>query len=152
MKIKTAARNFGVQTQTLRDRVKGLVNAENPNERWRAMTQEEEETLIERITTLSQLGYGITNAKLKQLAGELLHELGRKPDNKPMSNTWLYGFRKRWDHRIVSLKPRALVTNSASHVNREMIDWASKNLVVLFVLPPHISCASTLGCWYLWAF
>ena len=75
MKIKTAARNFGVPTQTLRDRVKGLVNAENPNERWRAMTQEEEETLIERITTLSQLGYGITNAKLKQLAGELLHEL-----------------------------------------------------------------------------
>ncbi|KAH3803811.1 hypothetical protein DPMN_132079 [Dreissena polymorpha] len=57
LKIKTAARNFGVPTQTLRDCVKGLVNTENPNERWRAMTQEEEETLIERITTLSQLRY-----------------------------------------------------------------------------------------------
>ncbi|KAH3780237.1 hypothetical protein DPMN_158047 [Dreissena polymorpha] len=77
------------------------------------MTQEEEETLIERITTLSQLGYGLTNAKLKQLAGVLLHELGRKPDNTPMSNTWLYGFRKRWDDRKVSLKPRALDINRA---------------------------------------
>ncbi|KAH3840385.1 hypothetical protein DPMN_113833 [Dreissena polymorpha] len=53
------------------------------------MTQEKEETLIERITTLSHVGYGLTNAKLKQLAGELLHELGRKPYNTTMSNTWL---------------------------------------------------------------
>ncbi|KAH3815080.1 hypothetical protein DPMN_143599 [Dreissena polymorpha] len=75
IQIKTAARNFGVLTQTLRDRVKGLVNVENPNEQWRAMTREKEKTLIERITALSQLGYGLTNAKLKQLAGELLHEL-----------------------------------------------------------------------------
>ncbi|XP_052227458.1 uncharacterized protein LOC127842149 [Dreissena polymorpha] len=130
MKIKTAARNFGVPTQTLRDRVKGLVNAENPNERWRAMTQEEEETLIERITTLSQLGYGITNTKLKQLAGELLHELGRKPDNKPMSNTWLYGFRKRWDQRIVSLKPRALDTNRVKSTTPEALEQYFKNLEI----------------------
>ena len=140
MKIKTAARNFGVPTQTLRDRVKGLVNAENPNERWRAMTQEEEETIIERITTLSLLGYGITNAKLQQLAGELLHGPGRKPDNKPMSNTWLYRFRKRWDHRIVSLKPRALDTNRAKSTTPEALEQYFKTKIAASIFRCRQAC------------
>ena len=68
--IKTTARKYGIPAQTLRDRVIGMVDPDNcalgPET---LLTFEEEETLVEHVLTLAELGYGYTNVQLQHLVG-----------------------------------------------------------------------------------
>ncbi|KAH3694577.1 hypothetical protein DPMN_082016 [Dreissena polymorpha] len=57
---------------------------------------------------------------MQQMAGELAHHLGKRATDKPLSNCWLYGFLKRWESRISTLKPSALDSNRAKHSTPEI--------------------------------
>jgi transposase-like protein len=93
LQVEKAARQFGVPSQTLRDRVRGAIDPVNfACGGSTLLTLEEEQTLVEHIETMAQLEYGVTNKRLQHLGGDLAFELGRKQKNTPMSNNWLYGF------------------------------------------------------------
>jgi transposase-like protein len=77
--VKTAARQFGVPENTLRDRVKGRID---PFDFCiggdTTLSREEEEVLVEHLEAMSLLGYGYTNTKLQQVAGKLALDMGKK--------------------------------------------------------------------------
>ena len=127
--VKKAAREFGIPVQTLRDRVKGYIDAYDFSLGGEpTLNVEEEETLVDHVEAMSLLGYGYTNTKLQQVAGEMAYDFGRKKKNKPMSNNWLYGFLKRWQSRLASVSPRRLESNRAKCSTPEAIDFYYKNL------------------------
>ena len=91
---------FGVPQQTLRDRVSGHVKHDIAVFGGAPILNFDEgkkKVIVDYVETLVQLGYGLTNERLKNLAGDLVFSFGRKPNNKPMSNNWLYGFLQRWE-------------------------------------------------------
>ncbi|KAH3709814.1 hypothetical protein DPMN_069279 [Dreissena polymorpha] len=55
-------------------------------------------------------------------------ELGRRPTDKPLSNSWLNSFLNRWKENVTSLKPAALDSNRAKYVTPESVDLYFKNL------------------------
>jgi len=120
---------FGVPQQTLRDRVSGHVKHDiavvggAP-----ILNYDEERVLVDYVETLAQLGYGLTNERLKNLAGDMVFSFGRKPNNKPMSNNWLYGFLHRWGNQIASLSAKRLESTRAKSATPEAIDIYFKNL------------------------
>ncbi|XP_053372904.1 uncharacterized protein LOC123565518 [Mercenaria mercenaria] len=127
--VKRAARQFDVPENTLRDRVKGRIDAKNfciGGET--TLSREEEEVLVEHVEVMGQLGYGYTNTKLQQIAGELAYEMGKKKTNKAMSNNWLYGFMNRWQKRLVSLSPRSLDSYRAKCSTPEAVSSYFRNL------------------------
>lgn len=131
--VQRAARTYGVPEQTLRDRVKGFVNhfsAKQGGETF--FSHEEEVVLMEHLKTMAQLGYGFTNTQLQHTAGELAFDMGKKKNNKPMSNCWLYGFMKRWNGQLASLKPRKLDSNRARSTTPENITEYYRNLKDIF--------------------
>ncbi|KAH3735800.1 hypothetical protein DPMN_042358 [Dreissena polymorpha] len=58
---------FRVPVQTLRDRIKGRIDPANLKNEVTLFSSEEELSLVEHVEVLSQLGYGITNNKRKEL-------------------------------------------------------------------------------------
>lgn len=116
--------------QTLRDRVKGHVDALNFGGET-VFTHEEELTLVEHLETLAQLGYGATNSKLQHLAGDLAFALNKRPSSKPLSGNWLYGFLNRWEDRISSIRPRSLDTHRAKASTPEIVDTYFDNLKIV---------------------
>ncbi len=68
--LERVAKKYGIPFQTLRDRVKGLVD---PNDcapgRETLFTRDEETILVEHAEVMSQMGYGYTNIQLQHLAG-----------------------------------------------------------------------------------
>ena len=76
---------FGVPASMLRDREAGRVDLEN-NGHDILFTKEEEGKLVDHIKARASLGYGMTNAFLKKIAGEMAFELGKKSKSNPMSN------------------------------------------------------------------
>lgn len=58
--VKRAANLFGVPRQTLRDRVSGLVNAQDFG-RETILSREEELSIVEHAENCARLGYGYTN-------------------------------------------------------------------------------------------
>ena len=127
--VKLAAKQYQVPVQTLRDRVKGKIN---PNEFSNGgdvlFTKEEEEGVVEHVEVLGELGYGVTNSQLQNLAGELAFNLGKRPTSKKLSNCWLYGFRQRWDDRIRPIKPSALDANRAKSTTPVVLSSYFQNL------------------------
>jgi len=77
---------------------------------------------------LLRLGYGVSNSTLQRYAGDLACSLGRRPNNKPLSNCWLYGFLKRWGSRITSKKPSSLESSRARHRTPEYVNSYFDNL------------------------
>ena len=127
LSVSSSARLHDVPEQTLRDRVKGNVDPFDFR-RETLFTKEEEEGLVEHLEALAQLGYGATNQKVQDLAGELAHALGKKVSPKPMSKCWRFAFLKRWGDRIKSIRPRALDTNRAKSATPEKVDMYFSNL------------------------
>ncbi|XP_053374341.1 uncharacterized protein LOC128546943 [Mercenaria mercenaria] len=120
---------FGVPSRTLRDRVLGHIDAGNYCMGGETLfTRDEEETLVEHVETLAELGYGYTNVRLQQLAGELAFDLGKKKINKAMSNNWLAGFLRRWNDRLSSVNPRKLESTRAKCATPEVLDKYFENL------------------------
>jgi hypothetical protein len=128
MAVEKAARMYGVPSQTLRDRVCGCVDVNKCNIGVETiLSLEEEERLVQHVETMGELGYGFSNVRLQHLAGELAFDLGRKKNNKPMSNNWLYGFLKRWQVRISSMHPRKLESNRAKSTTPEAVESYYEN-------------------------
>jgi transposase-like protein len=123
VRVQKAARMFGVPPQTLRDRVLGHIHAKTFLYGGDTLfTHEEKKSLVEHVETLAELGYGYSNVRLQQLAGELAHDLGKKKENKAMSNKWLTGFLKCWNDRLTSLNPRKLESTRAKSVTPGVLD------------------------------
>ncbi|KAH3845237.1 hypothetical protein DPMN_087512 [Dreissena polymorpha] len=121
---------FGVPRTTLRDRVSGHVNHDKAVVGGAPiLSLDEERVLVDYVETLAQLGYGLTNERLKTLAGDLVFTLGRKKNNKPMSNNWLYGFLHRWEHQIASLSAKRLESTRAKSATPQAVDIYFKNLL-----------------------
>jgi hypothetical protein len=55
--------------------------------------------------------------------------LGLRPNNKPLSNNWLFPFLARWKHRLASLAPRKLDTPRAKSATPEAVENYFTNLV-----------------------
>ena len=127
--VKTAAKKFAVPVQTLRDRVKGYIDPQNFKTGGETvLTKEEEETLVNHVETMAQLGYGYSNIQLQHLSGELAFDMGRRKENKPLSNNWLYGFLRRWNDRLSTLNPRKLESNRARCATPEAVSLYFENL------------------------
>ena len=63
--VKMAAKKIAVPVQTLRDRVKGYIDHQNFQSGGETViTKEEEETLVNHVETMAQLGYGYSNIQL----------------------------------------------------------------------------------------
>jgi hypothetical protein len=120
---------FGVPAQTLRDRISGAVDPDNcrtgPNT---SLSYEQEKVLVNHVETMAELGYGYSNSKLKQLAGEMAYEMKAKVHIKPMCNNWLYGFLKRWKGRLSSINPRKLESSRAKSSTPEKVTDYFKKL------------------------
>lgn len=71
---------------------------------------------------MAQLGYGITHTQLKNLAGDLAVALGKRQDQRNMSNNWVYRFLERWDNRISSVFPQGLESTRAKAATPEVIE------------------------------
>lgn len=112
--VRKTAIQFGIPVQTLRDRVKGIIDPLKVScGRETVFSHEEELALIEHVEVLAELGYRVPNSKLQQLGGELAYTYGKRPTSKPLSNCWLYPFIKRWSDRIKSVKPSSHDANCA---------------------------------------
>ncbi|XP_052279003.1 uncharacterized protein LOC127877322 [Dreissena polymorpha] len=130
MKVKTAARMFGVPHQTLRDRVSGHVNHDSAEVGGTpVLSVDEEKVLVDYMINMMQLGYRLTNKMLKSLAGDLVFSYGRRHNNKPMSNNWIYGFLRRWENKVPSLSARRLESSSAKSAMPEAVDHYFKKLI-----------------------
>ena len=108
--------------------MKGRVDTTNLKNETTLLSLEEEQSLVEHVEVMAQLGYGITNNKLKELGGELAQTLGIKSHAKPLSNCWLTGFLQRWKERVSSVKPSALETNRAKSTSPVVVDRYFQNL------------------------
>lgn len=84
--VKKTALQFGIPVQTLRDRVKRYIDYKNLKNEETLFTSEQELSLVEHVEVLAQLGYGVTNTKLKDLGGDLAQALVKKSSCKPLSN------------------------------------------------------------------
>lgn len=121
MKVKKAARIYGVPTQTLRDRVLNKIEIDANMGNATLFTEQEEEQLVNHIETLSKLGYGMNRAQLAV-------KLGRKSKGEKMSNKWYYDFLKRWESRLKIIRPRSLESNRAKSLTQEAVDTYYENL------------------------
>lgn len=127
--VQTVARKYGVPSQTLRDRVKGLINPESCSPGPETLFSKEEELiLVEHTEVMSQLGYGYSNIQLQHLAGEMAFDFGRRRTNKALTNTWLYSFLSRWHPRLSSQNPRRLESNRAKGTTPEVVYQYYTNL------------------------
>lgn len=127
--MQKASRMFGIPPQTLRDRVLGHIDANNYCMGGETLfTRDEEETLVDHVETLAELGYGYSNVRLQQLAGELAFDLGKKKKTSPLSNNWLAGFLRRWKDRLSSVNPRKLESTRAKSTTPEVLASYFSNL------------------------
>jgi len=120
--VDKAADRHGVPRQTLRDRVLGRVKISSKWGKDSLFSHEEEELLVNHLEGLAQVGYGLNRAQLNVLASDLAIKLGRRAPETSLSDTWYYGFLKRWDHRLKVIKPRALSSTRAAAVTQSHID------------------------------
>ncbi|XP_045169024.1 uncharacterized protein LOC123531825 [Mercenaria mercenaria] len=126
--VKTAARQYGVPHNTLRDRVKGRVDPETlmtgPGP---LFTQEEEAKLVEHIKHMADLGYGFTITEVVSKASDYAVFLKKRSPDKPLSVKWFSGFRKRWPELRVT-KPRALTKCRAASTSQQAVNSYFTNL------------------------
>jgi len=116
--VKRAAKLFNVPVQTLRDRVKSKVyhfsvrvGSESP------FSHTEDEGIVEHLQNMAQLSY----VQVQHHAGDLALHLGKRKNNKPFSNNWLYSFLKRWSDRLASIKPHVLDKGRARNITLEIV-------------------------------
>ncbi|KAH3833966.1 hypothetical protein DPMN_107282 [Dreissena polymorpha] len=85
--VKTAARQYGVPHNTLRDRVKG---------RGPLFSTEEEAKRVDHVKYMENLGYGFTITEVVAKATDYAVFLKKRTHDNPLSVKWFHGFRRRW--------------------------------------------------------
>lgn len=121
MPIKTAARQYGVPTTTLRDRVLGRIHPETVSSGPQALfTQEEEALFVEHIKAMALLEYGYSRTEVTAQASNYTVFIGKRDKDHLLSDRWFRGFMDRWPEMKV-LKPRALSNYRAETKTREAV-------------------------------
>ena len=106
--VKTAARQYGVPHNTLRDRVKGRVDPQTVmTGQGPLFSTEEEAKLVDHVKYMANLGYGFTITEVVAKATDYAVFLKKRTHDNPLSVKWFHGFRRRWPE-IKVVKPRAL--------------------------------------------
>jgi len=126
--IKTAARQYGVPHNTLRDRVKGRVNPETTmTGSGPLFTLEEEAKLVAHIKLMADLGYGFTITEVVSKASDYAVFLKKRTRDKPLTVKWFKGLRNRWPELRV-IKPRGLAKCRAEATNEQAVESYFTNL------------------------
>ena len=122
MSVYKAARVFGVPESTLRHL--GLQSVENlpshgPDP---LFTKEEEKSLIDHMTYMSNIGYGYSRQAFLDMAFEYAVILRKKsPSDPTFKGSWYQGFKKRWPE-IHLAKPERLAIVRAQATSSESLD------------------------------
>ena len=91
-------------------------------------TAEQEAKLKNHVLEMSSMGYGYTRTELIHLATDMAHFLSKLPQDRTLSEAWLYlGFLKR-NRDISLLKPRSLNMSRAKSVTPETVEKYFQNL------------------------
>ena len=121
MSVLGAARQFGVPTQTLRDRVKGTIDIDTVKSGKSPVLSAEEEALIVRhLKEMASLGYGYTRTEVVDIATDYAVISGKRERNNPFTLRWYEGFMSRWPE-LKLVKPRALELQRAKAGNKETV-------------------------------
>ena len=124
MSVYRAARVFGIPESTLRDRHLGLQPSDitptyGPDP---LFTMEEEKSLIEHMTYMSNIGYGYSRQAFLDMAFEYAVVLGKKSAGDPtFKGSWFQGFKRRWPD-IHLVKPEKLAIVRAKATSSESLD------------------------------
>ena len=104
MSVYRAARQFGVPESTLRDRTRGFVSLDAVIGFEPLFTKTEEKKLVGHIKHMAAIGHGYsTNKNIKEVAKEFALFLGKDVKaTKGLSDSWFYGFLKRWPEVAVA--------------------------------------------------
>jgi hypothetical protein len=116
-KDRKGSESFGVPAQTLRDRTKGAIDPYSCRTGPKTPLSEKEDTLVEHVEVMPQLGYEFSNRQFQHLAGELM-----QINNKHLNNNWLYAFFGNWSYRLASLPPKKSETPRANSATPEAVD------------------------------
>ena len=124
-----ASKLTGVPETTIKDRRLGKVQRDTfGGGHGPIFTDCQEKRLKEHVVEMMQMGYGYTRRELINLATDMAHYLKKLPEDKSLSEAWLYlGFLKRHSN-ITFLKPRSLSMCRAKAVTKENIDTYFSNL------------------------
>ena len=124
-----ASKLTGVPETTIKDRRLGKVKRDTfGGGHGPIFTESQEQRLKEHAVDMMHMGYGYTRRELINLATDMAHSLKKLPEDKSLSEAWLYlGFLKRHSD-ITFLKPRSLSMSRAKAVTKENIDTYFSNL------------------------
>jgi hypothetical protein len=107
MSVYAAARNYGVQETTLRDRTLGHVSVTEKTASF-VFNDSTEKEIVDHVKYMSSIDYGYSKSDVLYLASDLAVSLGKQDQNdKPLSNKWLYSFMKKWPD-LNTTKPQRL--------------------------------------------
>ncbi|XP_045206592.2 uncharacterized protein LOC123558800 [Mercenaria mercenaria] len=127
MPVKTAARQYAVPHNTLRDRVKGRVDPETLKSGPPPLfSVEEEAEFVKHLTDMAKLGYGYTVQEIVDKASNYAVHLKHRSRDKPLTIRWFAGFKDRWNLKV--LKPRSLSNCRALSLNEEVVAEYFQNL------------------------
>ena len=131
--VKTAARQYGVPQNTLRDRVKGRVNPDTTKTGPDPLfVQEEEIELVNYIKSLAELGYGCTIPEMLAIASDYAVFLKKRKKDQPLSKKWYIGFRSRWPElKDMNLKPLSKL--QAIPKTQQAVEDYFKNLEIILL-------------------
>ena len=129
MSIYKASKITGVPQTTLKDRKSGRIDLNCISTGHPAVFSDQEELKIKNhVIEMASMGYGYSRRELLQLSSDMAHFLGKLPNDKQLSERWLYaGFLKR--HRdITFIKPRPLNISRAKSVTEDAVEQYFQNL------------------------
>ncbi|KAJ8312950.1 hypothetical protein KUTeg_010323 [Tegillarca granosa] len=120
MSVRGAAKKFGIPPQTLRDRITGRIDVDCVTTgRTLVLDMEEEAKLVQKLSSVADLGYGYTRQEVTDLASDYALQLEKR--RNPFNLNWFEGFRNRWE-TIKVLKPRSLEYARAKNASPETIN------------------------------
>ncbi|XP_060079241.1 uncharacterized protein LOC132558659 [Ylistrum balloti] len=144
MPVKEAARLFNVPGTTLRQRVIGAVDLETARSGPSPLLPaEEEQRLVDYVTTLASVGYCYNRQRLCNLATDLAVELGLRDKEHHLSYQWYRNFIARWPTLAVK-KPGTPAIARAKGTSQKNIDFYFEELKKILTLtnlkdkPQHI--------------
>jgi Tc5 transposase DNA-binding domain/DDE superfamily endonuclease len=115
---RAAARHYGVNRNTLSNRLHGLATRRESRQNLQRLTPEQEEYLVEWVLDLDTGGESPSHQRLREMTSLILLLSG---DDQPLGQKWTQGFVKR-HLRLKSAVGRRLKSDRAKEVTPEVLD------------------------------